>query len=106
MDMNGRRTPRSVGLAVVLALGLTTLLAPAALAAPGEASGSASCMGIELAAISPPGSSNEVPGGAPAFVGEVKSIATSLGLPPGAVFAFIASLHAGSHADCDEALEE
>jgi hypothetical protein len=85
---------------------MTTLLAPGALAAPSEPNGNASCMGIELAAISPPGSSDEVPGGAPMFVGEVKSIATSLGLPPGAVFAFIASLHAGSHADCDEALEE
>jgi hypothetical protein len=91
---------------VVLALGLTMLSAPGALAAPSEPNEHASCLGIELAAISPPGSSDEVPGGAPAFVGEVKSIATSLGLPPGAVFAFIASLHAGSHAECDEALEE
>lgn len=104
--MDTRRTPRRLGLPMVLALGLTTLLAPGALAAPSEPNGNASCLGIELAAISPPGSSDEVPGGAPAFVGEVKSIASSLGLPPGAVFAFIASLHAGSHADCDEALEE
>jgi hypothetical protein len=95
-----------LGLAAFLALGLTTLLAPGALAAPDEPNGNASCIGIELAAISPPGSSDEVPGGAPAFVGEVKSIASSPGLPPGALFAFIASLHAGSHAECDEALEE
>jgi hypothetical protein len=104
--MNARRTPPRLGLPMVLALGLTTLLAPGALAAPSEPSGNASCMGIELAAISPPGSSDEVPGGAQPFVGEVESIANSLGLPPGAVFAFIASLHAGSHAECDEALEE
>lgn len=104
--MDTRRRPRRLGLPVVLALGLTTLLAPGALAAPNEPNGNASCLGIELAAISPPGSSDEVPGGAPAFVGEVKSIATSLGLPPGAVFAFIASLHSGSHAACDEELEE
>lgn len=104
--METRRRPRRLGLPLVLALGLAALLAPGALAAPGEPSGHASCMGIELAAISPPGSSGEVPGGAPAFVGEVESIATSLGLPPGVVFAFIASLHAGSHAECDEALGE
>ena len=85
---------------------MVTLLAPGARAAPSEPNGNASCLGIELAAISPPGSSEEVPGGAPAFVGEMKSIASSPGLPPGAVFAFIASPHAGSHADCDEALEE
>jgi hypothetical protein len=95
-----------LALSVVLALGTTTLLAPGALAAPSEPNGHASCMGIELAAISPPGSSDEVPGGAQAFVGEVKAIARSAGLPPGAVVAFIASLHAGSHAQCDEALEE
>jgi hypothetical protein len=105
MDMDGRRMPRRLGLPVVFALGQTTLLAPGAFAAPREPYGHASCLGIELAAISPPGGSDEVPGGAPAFVDEVKSIATSLRLPPGAVFAFIASLHAGSHAECDEALE-
>jgi hypothetical protein len=104
MDMEVRRQ-RRLALPVVLALGLTIPFAPAAAAAD-EPNGHASCLGIELAAISPPGSSDEVPGGAPMFVGEVKSIATSLGLPPGAVFAFIASLHSGSHADCDEALEE
>ena len=104
--MDKRRTPRRASVPIVLALGLTTFIAPAALAAPSEPNGNASCLGIELAAISPPGSSEEVPGGAPAFVAEVKSIASSLGLPPGAVFAFIASLHTGSHADCDEALEE
>jgi hypothetical protein len=106
MDMDARRKSRRVGLSVVFALGMTALLAPGALAAPSEPSGNASCLGIELAAISPPGSSDEVPGGAPAFVGEIKAIAASLALPPGAVFAFIASLHAGSHAECDEALEE
>jgi hypothetical protein len=104
--MDKGRRPRRLALSVVLALGITTLLAPGALAAASEPNGHASCLGIELAAISPPGSSEEVPGGAPMFVGEVRSIATSLGLPPGAGFAFIASLHAGSHADCDEALEE
>ena len=104
MDQGHR--PLRVALSVVVALGMVWPLATDALAAPSEPNGHASCLGIELAAISPPGSSEEVPGGAPAFVGEVKSIARSLGTPPGAVFAFIASLHAGSHAGCDEALEE
>ena len=101
-SLSGRR----MALPLVLALGWMPILVPGALAAPSEPNGNASCLGIEFATISPPGSSAEVPGGAPAFVEEVTSIASSLGLPPGAVFAFIASLHAGSHAECDEALEE
>jgi hypothetical protein len=106
MAMKTRRTLRRLGPSAVLALGLAIPLAPGVAAAVDEPNGHASCMGIELAAISPPGSSDEVPGGAAAFVVEVKSIATSLGVSPGAVSAFIASLHAGSHAECDEALEE
>jgi hypothetical protein len=62
-------------------------------------------MGIERSAISPPGSSDEVPGGSAAFNSEVKAIADQLGVSPGAVFAFISHLHGRSHAACDEALE-
>jgi hypothetical protein len=62
-------------------------------------------MGLEQASISPPGSSDEEPGGARQFVGEVKELAGFLGLRPGALFSFIAGLHSGSHAECDEALE-
>jgi hypothetical protein len=76
-----------------------------ATAAAHEANGHASCVGIELSAISPPGSSDEVPGGAAEFGAEVKAIAASLGLPAGRVISlFIAPLHAGSHEDCDAAL--
>jgi hypothetical protein len=75
------------------------------LAAAHEANGHASCMGIELSAISPPGSSDEVPGGAPELGAEVKAIAAAVGLPAGRVISlFIAPLHAGSHEDCDAAL--
>jgi hypothetical protein len=65
----------------------------------------ASCMGYESSSISPPGSSEEELGGAPQFASEIKEIAADLGIPSGGLFAFIASLHAGSHEDCDEALE-
>jgi hypothetical protein len=65
---------------------------------------SASCMGIEAAALSPPGSSDEAPGGVKdikAFLDEVAP-----GVPPGqAFFSFAARLHEGSHQACDEALE-
>jgi len=61
----------------------------------------ASCMGQEAAAISPPGSSEELPGGAP----ELKKFIDSLGVTPGVVYRTIAKLHEGSHEACDEALE-
>lgn len=58
-------------------------------------------MGIELAAISPPASSDEIAGGAPEFVLEVRELAASLELPQGAIDRLIAQAHAGSHEDCD-----
>jgi hypothetical protein len=84
------------------------VLAAALFAAPVSAAGPgahASCMGIELAAISPPGTSDEIPGGAPAFAAEIKGIAAFLGVPPGVLFSTIARIHAGSHEACDAALE-
>jgi len=81
------------------------LISPATILAANEPNDAASCLGIEMAAISPPGTSDEEPGGARQFVGEVKELAAFLGVMPGALFSFIASLHAGSHAACDEALE-
>jgi hypothetical protein len=96
-----RRLYAGVLTAVVL-----TVVAPAgsAFADVGSASSTrASCMGIEAAAISPPGSSTEAPGGVPdikAFVGQVAP-----GIPPGkAFFSVAARLHEGSHEACDEAL--
>jgi hypothetical protein len=63
----------------------------------------ASCLGIEAAALSPPGSSGEAPGGMPdikAFLNEVAP-----GVPPGlAFYSFAARLHEGSHEACDEVL--
>jgi hypothetical protein len=82
------------GLGASLMLGVSTSLA-------GEANGNASCMGIELSAISPPGSSDELPGGGPEFVVAVGSLAASLGLPPGGIDRLIAHTHAGSHDACD-----
>jgi hypothetical protein len=87
-----------------LSLLALVLVAPGSTMAAGP-SGAASCLGIEMAAISPPGTSDEEAGGTPQFVSEVKSFAGELGLRPGMLFAFIASLHEGGHEQCDEALE-
>jgi len=64
---------------------------------------SASCMGIEAAALSPPGSSDEAPGGMPDVRAFLKE--NFPGVPPGlAFYSFAARLHEGSHEACDEAL--
>lgn len=64
----------------------------------------ASCMGIEAAALSPPGSSEEVPGGLPGIRAFLREVAP--GVPPGqALFSLVARLHEGSHEVCDEAIE-
>ena len=103
--MDGRRRWRRRRLtSLVLAIGLSAVSFPAAALAADEPSGAASCMGLEQASVSPPGSSDEEPGGARQFVGEVKELAAFLGVRPGALFSFVARLHAGSHAGCDEAL--
>jgi hypothetical protein len=70
-----------------------------------DANGKASCVGLETSSISPPGSSNELPGGAAEFGEEVQAIASELGIPPGAVYSTFAKIHAGSHDACDEAAE-
>lgn len=100
-----RSTHRRVSLMAALGLAIGALTLPGGAAAAGEPNGHASCMGIELASISPPGTSDEEPGGAPQFVREIKEFADYLGVSPGGLFSFVASLHAGSHVDCDEALE-
>lgn len=100
-----KRRVASVASALSFALALGIPLAGFATTyAAHEPNGAASCMGIEHAAISPPGTSYEEPGGSRQFVGEVKALAAGLGVPPGALMRFIASLQAGSHEDCDEAL--
>lgn len=80
------------------------LLTPGQLALA-EAGSGRSCMGHEASDISPPGSNQEFPDGAPGLRDEVRRIAAALGVPVGRVYAFIASLHEGSHEACDEALE-
>jgi hypothetical protein len=90
----------------VLTAVILTLVAPAgtAFADVGSVSSThASCMGIEAAAISPPGSSTEAPGGVPDIKAFLDQVAP--GVPPGtAFFSIAARLHQGSHAACDEAL--
>jgi hypothetical protein len=90
----------------VLTAAVLTVAAPAgsAFADVGSASSTrASCMGIEAAAISPPGSSAEAPGGVPDIKAFLDQVAP--GVPPGqAFFSVAARLHEGSHEACDEAL--
>src|SRR5919204_5541913 len=90
--------------------GLVTVSAMAWAAAGGTAAADvgdaastpASCMAIEAAALSPPGSSPEAPGGARDIKLFIDQIAP--GQPPGQVFYSVAArLHAGNHAACDEA---
>jgi hypothetical protein len=60
-------------------------------------------MGIEAAAVSPPGSSTEAPGGVPDIKAFLDQVAP--GVPPGqAFFSIAARLHQGSHEACDAAL--
>lgn len=86
---------------VGLVLALTATAASPALAAPGE---NASCMGHEQSAINPPGSSAEFPAGASELREFAGAIAAALGVPVGQIYRIVASLHAGSHELCDEAL--
>jgi hypothetical protein len=100
-----KRSGRRILVSALLVVSMGALVAPAAAFAADEPNGAASCMGLEQASISPPGSSDEEAGGARQFVAEVKELAAFFGVKPGALFSFIAGLHAGSHAKCDEALE-
>jgi hypothetical protein len=96
---------RKLVLGILTAMVLT-VAAPAgtAFADAGSASSTpASCMGIEAAALSPPGSSTEAPGG----VRDIKAFLDQVapGVPPGKAFYSIAArLHENSHEACDEAL--
>lgn len=91
----------------LMSTGILTFAAPAgtAFADVGTANSTpASCMGIEAAALSPPGSSEEALGG----VKDIKAFLDQVapGVPPGqAFYSFAARLREGSHAACDEALE-
>jgi hypothetical protein len=89
---------------VVAALGLfVAALQPAPAFA--NAGGSASCIGLELSDISPPGTHPEFPDGGPGFVAEVTELAAALGFKNrGDLISFVAKLHEGSHEACDAAL--
>jgi len=66
-----------------------------------DAGGNASGVGFETSSISPPGSSEEVPGGTPELIGFLKSLAGKAG----PLVSSVAKLHEGSHEACDEATE-
>jgi hypothetical protein len=105
MVMVNRNAARGKLAAVVVTaaslIGLT--LGPAGTAFA-EATGPASCMGHEASNLSPPGSSEELPGGMPAFTAFFRD--SFPGTPPGSFISTIAQLREGSHEACDEALGE
>jgi hypothetical protein len=88
----------------VLATAISLVLsAPASADVGGAESTPASCMGIEAAALSPPGSSEEAPGGVPDIKAFVDQAAP--GVPAGqAFFSLAGRTRAGSHEACDAAL--
>jgi hypothetical protein len=88
-------------LAMVLAVALLGAFAAGKPALAKGPLGPASCMGQEAAALSPPGSSDEAPGG----MVDLVAFAQSQAGHPGDTFKFIASLHEDTHAACDAALE-
>ena len=88
---------------VVAALGLFVAALPTTASA--DAGGKASCIGHEFSSVSPPGSSSEYPNGGPGVVAHVTELAPALGFKNrGDLMSFIASLHEGSHENCDKAL--
>ncbi len=87
-------------LAFVLAIALLAMFAGGKPVLAKGPAAPASCMGQEAAAISPPGSSDEVPRGMPEFMQFVRGLPGS----PGSSISFIAGLHAGSHDACDAAI--
>jgi len=82
-----------------LLLGFASVFSTPALA---DANGHASCAGLESSGISPPGSSDEEPGGRAQLAHEIKSLAGQNQIPPGAIVSGVfAHSHAGSHDLCD-----
>jgi hypothetical protein len=92
---------RSVRLAAATAGVAAFALAVGVPIGSADAHGNASCVGFEASSISPPGSSEEVPGGAPDLIVFLKSVAGKAG----PVVSSVAKLHEGSHEACDEATE-
>jgi hypothetical protein len=94
--MSGKWYIRFAAVAAVSACAFA-IGAPIAAADP---SGNASCLGIEASAISPPGSSEEFPGGLPDVVRFVRGLEGTFG-PATSQFA---QIPAGSHEACDAAV--
>ena len=90
-------------LLVTVALVMTLMMAFAGGPVFAEAAAPASCVGHEASNISPPGSSDEFPGGMPELQTFIRE--NFPGTPPGTVSSTVAKLHEGSHEACDEALE-
>lgn len=97
--MNGRRKLLVASATIAVTVGVSAATGPAAFAG---ASGKASCIGIEASDISPPGTSDEFPGGMPELTALVHDLADQFGVPPGAIISPVAKTHAGSHQACDE----
>ena len=95
-----RRMIRSLTVLVGLIVVLMVLPAGVAYA---DAGSHASCIGIEASAISPKGTSEELPGGMPQLTRFLKE--SFPGVPLGAIVGQVAKIHAGSHEACDEATE-
>jgi hypothetical protein len=72
-------------------------------AASADASGAASCVGLESSSIAPAGSNDEFPGGRSELERVLHELAHEFGVTSGAIVSSVAHLHAGSHAQCDEA---
>jgi hypothetical protein len=97
--MNARHLARTTTVTCALVLGIGALGTSSAWA---DASGHASCIGIESSSISPPGSTDEFPGGRAEASRFVNDLAAQLGITPGAIISSVAHVHAGSHEACDE----
>lgn len=91
---------RKVLVLIVVVIALVALPAGVAFA---ESGSQASCVGIESSAISPPGSSDEFPGGRPQLNQALRDGFPDT--PTGAIISQVARIKAGSHEACDEATE-
>jgi hypothetical protein len=100
MVMNTQRIMGNTVVTVALVAGLQVAGTQAAWA---DASGQASCVGLESSSVTPPGTSDEFPGGRAQLSHVINGLAGELGVSPGAIVSSVARLHEGSHEACDEA---
>src|SRR5947209_2881348 len=99
--INGNAQRGRLATVVVLSVAMLGCFTLGSTASAFAAAGThASCMALEASNLSPPGSSDEVPGGMPEFNAFIRE---NFPGPKGGVNSEIAKLHAGSHEACDEA---